>query len=53
MAELKDRLLDKLAELEDRFEQVERELSDPSVISDPDALRRLGTRRGTPSLRGT
>ncbi|MFW6337108.1 MAG: peptide chain release factor 1 [Phycisphaeraceae bacterium] len=46
MAELKDRLLDKLAELEERFEQVERELSDPAVMSDPDALRRLGTRRG-------
>ena len=46
MTELKERLLDKLGELEDRFERVERELSDPAVMSDPDALRRLGTRRG-------
>jgi peptide chain release factor 1 len=46
MAELKDRLLDKLAELEERFDLVERELSNPAVVSDPDALRRLGTRRG-------
>ena len=46
MADVRDRLIDKLAELEARFEAIERELSDPSVASDPEALRRLGTRRG-------
>ena len=46
MAEPQDRLIDKLHELEARFDDVERRLVDPAVVSDPDALRRLGTRRG-------
>ena len=41
-----DKLIEKLAELERRFEDIERSLSDPAVMSDPDELRRLGTRRG-------
>jgi len=40
-----DRLIEKLSEIETQFEQVERDLADPAVLSSPDKLRSLGSKR--------
>lgn len=45
MANAHDRLLAKLRDMADQFDQVERQLIDPSVVSDPDKLRDLSVRR--------
>ncbi len=38
-------VLDKLAELEQRFEEVERALTDPEIVTDPERLAQLGRER--------
>jgi len=43
--EVDARVLERLAEAEDRFAQVDRLLTDPEVLQDPDRLRELGQER--------
>ncbi|MFW6077148.1 MAG: peptide chain release factor 1 [Hyphomicrobiales bacterium] len=45
MADHHDRLIAKLDDLAGQYDELERQLADPSVASDPEKLRTLGTRR--------
>ena len=45
MAEINANLISKLAEMAEQFTQVERDLSDPTVVADLERLKSLGLRR--------
>lgn len=45
MSDANDRLIAKLDEMATQFEQLEKQLADPAVVSDPDQLRDLSVRR--------
>lgn len=40
-------MLDKLAAIEERYDQIEAQLQDPNVVQDPSALHRLGKERAS------
>lgn len=40
-------MLDKLAAIEERYDQIEAQLQDPDVVQDPSALQRLGKERAS------
>ncbi|HEX7008853.1 MAG TPA: PCRF domain-containing protein, partial [Phycisphaeraceae bacterium] len=45
MSQTQTRLIAKLDELAGQFDELEKQLSDPAVVSDPEKLRALSTRR--------